>query len=179
MELPGHPDYEPQVSTPSGEDGGTSVANVNPKEVFPSIGPGITFRQRYMWSSKKHASRQISLNLSFPGPVELTAIMVHSQHSGKFNEAKAVRIEARTGPDYRLAKSTPLSSSDELVTFPATTAKEWRLSFQANQSQKVCLRGLQYFSGTTQLFPPRAPYKWRETIGVDLPAFPRPNPDRN
>jgi hypothetical protein len=46
-----------------------------------------------------------------------------------------------------------------MVTLPKTKGQVWRLEFQAGESQQVVLRGLRYFSGADELFPPLVPYQ--------------------
>jgi len=171
MNLPRHPDFDPIMTTPSGEDTGSRVAHLN-RGIVPSAGPGITFRGRFMWSSKKQPNRKVVLNLSFPGKIPMTAIMLHSQHSGKHNKPESILIEAKTSEDFEHVASQPVEQADERISFPRTTAQDWRFTFTADSTQKICLRGLQYFSDETQVFPPWVPYRWSETLGISLPALP-------
>jgi hypothetical protein len=172
MKVPGHPDYGPTFSTPSGEVSGSHVENINKREILPSTGPGVTYQQQFMWASDKQADRRVVLNLDFPGEVSLTRLIVHSGHSGKYNRAERVRVEILGGDRPKLIAEKSLASADASVEFDAVKARHWRLTFLAGQSGKVCLRGLQYFNNAQQLFPPPIPYNWRNRIGVDLPAFP-------
>jgi len=125
-----------------------------------------------MWSSKKQPNRKVVLNLSFPGKIPMTAIMLHSQHSGKHNKPESILIEAKTSEDFEHVASQPVEQADERISFPRTTAQDWRFTFTADSTQKICLRGLQYFSDETQVFPPWVPYRWSETLGISLPALP-------
>jgi hypothetical protein len=176
MPLPGHPIYGPVLTTPSGEDNGSKVTNVNRREVLPSAGPGITFRQQWMWASSKQPDGRVVLNLTFPAEVSLTRLVIHSEHSGKYNRAHGIRIETRDGNDTRVVTEQPILKADASVEFTAATARDWRLTFKAGPTNKVCLRGLQYFSNERALFPPAVPYDWRQQIGIDLPAFPPRQP---
>lgn len=171
MKIPGHPDYGSTFSTPSGEVNGSLVTNVNLREILPSAGPGVTYHQRFMWASGKQDDGRIVLNLDFPGEISLTRLIVHSEHSGKYNRAEGVRVEILEGDRPRLVTEKTLATSDASVEFDSATARQWRLTFLAGPSGKVCVRGLQYFNSDRQLFPPPVPYNWRELIGVDLPAF--------
>jgi hypothetical protein len=171
MKLPDHPNFGPILTTPSGEVNGSKVTFVN-REILPSTGPGITFRPRYMWASMKQPNGKIVLNVSFPSEIRLSSIIIHSQHSGKYNKAKSIVIEARINEDFQRVTAQPLEQADERVSFPRTTAQDWRLIFSADSSQRICLRGLQYFFDETQVFPPWVPYDWRDKLGIDLPAFP-------
>ena len=172
MELPGHPNYGPVFSTPSGEDNGSKVANINRREILRSAGPGITFRQTHMWASKKQPDGQAVLNVTFPGEITLTRLLIHSEHSGKYNRASGVCVEARVGDEYRSVTEQLITSADATVEFEAVTASNWRLIFATGPSSKVCLRGLQYFNNDQQLLPPPVTYDWQEQIGVNLSAIP-------
>jgi hypothetical protein len=171
MKIPGHPDYGPTFSTPSGQVNGSQVSNINLREILPSTGPGVTYQQQYMWASDKQDNGRVVLNLDFPAKISLTQLTVHSGHSGKYNRAEGVRIEILEGDRPRLVAEKTLATSDASVEFESAAARRWRLTFLAGQSGKACLRGLQYFNDDQQLFPPPVPYNWRELIGVDLPAF--------
>ena len=163
MRIEGHPDFEPTVTTESGEANSSSVANVVRKTILPDAGPGVTFNARDMWASENSETGWVSLEVTFPDKVRLTRIMVHSQHSGKYNKAHAVRIETKGEHGYQIVKESPLAQSDAVVSFPKATAKQWRLSFQTGPTKRVCLRGLQFFADNTQLFPPRVPYGAKNT----------------
>jgi hypothetical protein len=41
---------------------------------------------------------------------------------------------------------------------PSATVQKWRLSFQAGDSGFVAIRGLEFFSGGKEVFPPPVPY---------------------
>lgn len=171
MQIPGRPDYGPVMTTPSGEVNGSKVTNLNLREILPSTGPGVTYQRQFMWASDKQADGRIVLNLEFPGDVSLTRLLIHSEHSGKYNRAEGVRIEISDGDRHRLVTETSLTTADATVEFDAASARMWRLTFKAGPTGKVCLRGLQYFYKEQQLFPPPVPYDWREQISVDVPAF--------
>jgi hypothetical protein len=171
MKIPDHPDYDPAFTTPSGEVNGSKVTNLNEREILPSVGPGVTYQQRFMWASGEQANGQVVLDLDFPGEVSLTRLLIHSGHSGKYNRAEGVRVETLDGNRHQVVTEKPLATADAEVEFDAATSRKWRLTFTAGSSKKVCLRGLQYFYKDQPLFPPPVPYNWRERIGVNVPAF--------
>lgn len=168
LEVNEHPNYEPAITTESGEANGSSVKNVIGREILPDVGPGVTFNPRFMWASENSSTGWVSLELSFPEPVKLDQIMVHSQHSGKYNRAHAVRIEIGSRDSFRSVFTTPLTESDAIVEFPAASASRWRLWFQAGQSKRVCLRGLQLYCSDSLLFGPRVPYRGTKLINAIL-----------
>jgi hypothetical protein len=45
------------------------------------------------------------------------------------------------------------------VSFPATKGRVWQLELRADETGEVTLRGLQFFSGDDELFPPLVPYR--------------------
>lgn len=167
MSIPGRPEYGPQFSTPSGEGFGSKVTNLNRRGILPNQGPGVTFNPHWMWASNKQPSGQIVLNLSFPGEVSLDRMIIHSEHSGKYNRAEAVKIEIVDRVESIHVTDQLVSSADESIEFEAASGKDWRLTLTAGPSGNVCMRGLEYFSDEQQLFPPPVPYNWRERIGVN------------
>ena len=177
MALPGHPNYEPTLSTPSGEDNGSKVGNIF-TEVVPNEGPGVTFRASRMWLTLPPADGKVTLDVTFPGAVKLAAMTVHSQHSGRWNAATGIQVAVRAdgSEQWREIASVPQASPSQRVQFPATESLHWRLTFQAaklkDEWQRVCLRGLQFFAGAdgeVELFPPRVPFDWHKKLGVELP----------
>jgi hypothetical protein len=171
MEIPGHPNYGPVFTTPSGELNGSKVTNLNRQEILPNVGPGVTYQQQFMWASGEQSSGRIVLDLNFPGEISLTRLLIHSEHSGKYNRAEGVQIETLNGNRNQLVAEKILSTADAEVEFDSQTSRMWRLTFTAGSSKRVCLRGLQFFHKDQPLFPPPVPYDWREQIGVDVSPF--------
>ena len=101
----------------------------------------------------------VEVTVKFPKPIQLTGVGIHSQHSGKSHAAQAVRIDAKTKSGVKNVSKTQLKSVDETISFEPTTADEWQLYFQTGPSRQVVLRGLQFFDGDEELFPPRVPYQ--------------------
>jgi hypothetical protein len=159
MKIPNHPDG-PKFTTESGEDFGTKVTNLatgpigsNKKEKGK-----VTFDAGTMWQSARSKTGWVSVEVKFPYEVELTQIGVHSQHSGEYNAARAVRVAAQDAKEqFRQVTQTALKSPDEKVTITKTKARVWRFEFQAGDSQSVTLRGLRFFSGADELFPTLLP----------------------
>ncbi len=168
LEVNGHANYEPTITTESGEANGSSVENVIGREILPDAGPGVTFNPRFMWASENSTTGHISLELEFPTPICLNQIMVHSQHSGKYNKANAIRVEMESSGAFEPVFVGPLTGSDAIVRFRTTEASCWRLWFQAGQSKRVCLRGLQLYLDDTLLFGPRVPYDGTKLVNAVL-----------
>lgn len=159
MKIPDQPDG-PKFATESGEDFGSKVTNLargplgsNKKEKGK-----VTFDAGTMWQSAKTKTGWVSVEVAFPYEVELTHVGVHSQHSGEYNAARAVRV-AVPGPKdkFRQVAQAALKSADDKVTIPKTKSRVWRFEFQAGESQSVTLRGLRFYSGADELFPTLIP----------------------
>ena len=159
MIIPNHPGV-PKYTTDSGEDFGTKVANLangplgsNKKEKGK-----VTFDAGTMWQSGKSKTGWVSVEVTFPYEVELSHIGVHSQHSGEFHAARAVRVSVPDAKDkLRQVVLAALKSADDKVAVPKTKARVWRFEFQTGESQSVTLRGLRFYSGTDELFPTQIP----------------------
>lgn len=68
-----------------------------------------------------------------------------------------MRIEAETaGPLEEVAAKGSLDPDDE-VRFSPTEAKRWKFFFQAGETRREVVRGLRFFLGDEQLFPPFMP----------------------
>ena len=151
MKIPGRPDYGPTFSTPSGEDSGSRITNLNQRFIPSSEGPGVTFDKRNMWASKKQPSGKVVVNVEFPFEVTLTSFKIHSEHSGQYNRASALACRRSVGGASRTVADSPLTDADDQVDFSAATSQLWRLTLQAGKSGKVCLRGLQFFNGQSAI----------------------------
>lgn len=90
-------------------------------------------------------------------PVELTRIIVYSQHSGKYNLASAVGVQAKVGGTLQDMARVMVSKPEATVSFDPTKARSWKLHFRTGRQPKVCIRGLRYFSGDDEVFPPLVP----------------------
>ncbi|HEY1190236.1 MAG TPA: hypothetical protein VGE74_21500 [Gemmata sp.] len=160
MKIPNHPDL-PKFVTASGEEFGSKVANLANGPLVPNKKTAdgkVTFNPATMWQSAKTKTGLVSLDVTFPYEVELTRIGIHSQHSGEHNPALAVRVSVQ-GPkeQFRRLVQTKLKSADDAVTVPKTKGRVWRFELQPGPSQSVTLRGLRFYSGTDELFPPQVP----------------------
>lgn len=98
------------------------------------------------------------MEVKFPYEVEMTQIGVHSQHSGEYHAARAVRVAAQDAKEqFRQVAQSALKSADDKVTITKTKSRVWRFEFQAWNSQSVTLRGRGFFSGADELFPTLLP----------------------
>ncbi len=155
-----------RVTTTSGETFGSQVANivqghVHSNSLAPDLAdkPGAsTFSPRWMWHSDVAVSGWVSVEVTFPSAVELTAVAIHSQHSGKYHIAAAAQITAITTAGPKQVVATDLNSADEKVSFSPTEAQTWRFELRPGESQQVTLRGLRFFCGDEEIFPTLVPY---------------------
>lgn len=161
MKIPGHANAA--LTTESGEDLGTNVANLLQGAIKDNANTGkVTFDAGSMWSSAQSSTGWVTVKLTAPYEVDLTGVEIHSQHSGQYHAALALRVSA-IGPDGKIvgvAKSA-LKSPDETVKWakPKAKAKVWLLELQTTQTGVVVLRGLRFQSGDTDLFPSLIPTK--------------------
>jgi hypothetical protein len=154
MTIPGQPGTV-AVTTKSGEDFGSKVSNIVHGPLLTSADTGqVTFDGKAMWQSAKSPTGWVSVTVAFPFEVELTGIGVHSQHSGKYHPARAVRVSVQGSADSFLpVGNADLKSVDATVALPKAKGKVWQFDFQAGETGIVVLRGLQFFDGADELFP--------------------------
>lgn len=142
-----------KVTTASGEDYGSKVTNIFHGLIPPNerdIG-GFNYNAKTMWHSAM--VRTATIDVAFSRGMEMTKLAIHSQHSGGFHAAKAVRISVLEDGKFRVVTHADLDSVDETVAVPKTKARVWRFEFQPGDSGYVLLRGLRFFSGE-EPFPP-------------------------
>jgi len=145
------------VTTTSGEAQRSKATNVVHKRILPSRG-SVGFNPNNMWRSGPAVDGWVSLAITFPFEVELTKIRVQSQHSGTSHAAEAVRVEAMRPDGFQPVVEAPLPEADSLVQFTPTKARQWQTHFQAGRSRTVVIRGLRFYQGDRELFPPVDPY---------------------
>jgi hypothetical protein len=155
MKIPGQPDGI-RVTTTSGEMFDSRVGNIVQGRIKPSRDDGsVQFDPATMWHSGNDSNGWVTADLVFPMAVELTAIRVHSQHSGKYNAARAARISIQSGGgQWEVVVEQAVHNIDERVAFGGTQAQTWRLQLAPGSSNRVAVRGLQLYSGDTEIFLP-------------------------
>ena len=159
MEIPGEPPYAIQATTTSGEAFGSSVQNTVIGEIKPNSGPDVTYDARTMWSSDVVPDGWANLELTFPFPVTLTRIAVHSQHSGLYHVARGIRVATVGASGPTAVSERSLAGADDSVDFDRHTSWTWRLEFQTGDTRMVVIRGLEFFDGDDEVFPPLVPYR--------------------
>jgi curved DNA-binding protein CbpA len=156
MKIDGHPAYELRIATDSGQAFGTKVSNIIQNRISPSAGG--QFDPNSMWQSGKSEGGMAVVMVTFSSPVTLAAVGVHSQHSGTYNAADHVRVEAQKRDGFQPVADSPVHATDAIVPLlEQSTAKIWRLSFHAANNKEVTLRGLQFFTRNGEIFSPQVP----------------------
>jgi hypothetical protein len=158
MIIPGQPDSWIKATTSSGETYKSHVKEIAEQDWIEPSSPEMGFDYTRMWSSAKSPDGWVSVDLTFPFAVNLNGIGIHSEHSGKYHPVKRVKIQVWDSGGYRDVYAGDINSINDYVSFPFTTGQNWRLFFKAGKSGMVVLRGLRYFSGELELFPPLIPY---------------------
>lgn len=148
------------VRTTSGESYNSKVSNIVQNIIYPSIDNGkVTYDSSTMWHSAQTKNGWVTLELTFPSAVELTGITIHSQHSGKYHAAEAVRIHTMNpSAHYDCLGEFRLKNNDQRVDFKFTKTQRLKLDLKSGQSGFVVLRGLEFFNGTEEFFSPPLPY---------------------
>ena len=160
MDLPGQLDRL-NVSTDSGEEDGSSVDNVLLGPALPS-GRLPVFAPATMWRSAKSQTGWVSLQVEFPLAVPLTRVAVHTMRPRDSDAAVAVRVSVPApGGRFRAVAERSLTSADGAQAIPRTTARVWRFEFRTGPSGSVVIRGLQFFTGANEIFPPQVPFPGR------------------
>ena len=154
MTIPGQPDSRVRVKTSSGETDKSSVSCVVGGKIKSSRS---RFDPKTMWASSPTTSDWVSVELEFPMPVRISKITVYSLCTDRRDPAHALEVQAKFGNKYRTVAHDPLNSINDSLSFRPTESKDWRLFFKTGQSKKVVLRGLRFFSGDAEIFPPLLP----------------------
>lgn len=154
--LPGHPEDQVEIESLSGDSQGSRAKNLVRKQIVPNkrsttSKQGINYDNKSMWHSDDTGTEYRSVNVTFPVETRLTAIRIHSQHSGRIHPVTAFRAAALDNNE-TMAVDTPITSDNQLVTFPSAKSRKWRLDFKPGKSGKVALRGLQFYFNETELY---------------------------
>jgi len=157
MKLPQHPLV--QVKTSDGEAKNSSVQNIVHSRIRPSVKGGkFAFDRKSMWLSTPQDDGVASVQLTFPMQVDLNRIKIYSQHSGKHHGVAGVRVSTvDTSKETTLVVKSKIRTPDGEIKFKSVKSKKWKIEFQAGQSKKVVIRGLRFFNGDQEMFPPSVP----------------------
>ena len=154
--LPGHPPDRIEITSLSGESVGSRAKNLVRKQIVPNERSktnkqGTNYNSKTMWHSDKTLTEYRSLMVKFPVETSLTAVRIHSQHSGKVHPVTEFRASTLDNNE-TTAVDTKITTDNQLVTFPLAKSRKWRLDFKPGKSGKVVLRGLQFYFNETELY---------------------------
>jgi hypothetical protein len=155
IKMEGQPDYTIEVKSNAGSAFNSKVESCVVGYFRQSPGPDISFDAGSMWHSEPVAEN-VTLDLTFPFPVELTKIRLYSGHSGQYHPVKAFSCSVPNADGtQKLLANHEMKSFDGEVTFAATESQHWHLELTPSESKTIVLRGLRFYSGTTEVFPPQ------------------------
>jgi hypothetical protein len=155
VKLEGQPDYAIDVKSNAGAAFNSKLESCVVGHFRASPGPTLYYDAGSMWHSEP-VEGNVTLDLTFPFPVELTKIQLYSGHSGQYHPVKAfsVSVPTATGSQNSLANHE-MKSFDGEVTFSGTESQQWHLEMTPSESKTIVLRGLRFYSGKTEIFPPQ------------------------
>ncbi len=155
IKLEDQPDYAIGVKSNAGAAFNSKLESCVVGHLRSSPGPTLYYDAGSMWHSEP-VEGNVTLDLTFPFSVELTRIRLYSGHSGQYHPVKAFSVSAyTTDGDEKLLANHEMKSFDGEVTFTTTESQQWHLEMTPSESRTIVLRGLRFYSGTTEIFPPQ------------------------
>ncbi len=152
MPIEGHP-WEVIASTADGEEFGSTAGNAVQGLLVPSSSDA-GFDASVMWHTAYDLAPGtfVGVDLELPVPVRLSGLAVHSEHSGLYHRSDHLRVT--TLDDQVVRVDQPLAGADARVTFAPFVAQRLRVQLRVPASGAVTVRGLRFFEGALELFPP-------------------------
>lgn len=140
--------------------GGTaSRLNDTPSRWILSSHPEIGFVGEHMWhSSQANEAGWVSLDVTFSRSVTLNRLLVYTEHSGQYHRAHEVQLEKQVRSGFEPVVHAKTPSRDAEIEFPAAKAQRWRIALKAGASGQVVVRGVRFFLGDEEWFPPLGPH---------------------
>ena len=155
VDLPDLPEYKVNATSTSGSTESTLPENAVNRSIWP---PG-TFNAQTMWvSGDADDNGWVPLEVEFPKTEIMDRVSIHSRHQNSINPAEKVRIEVWLNGSYTLVTEKTIETPDKTVFFDSRSGAKWRFLFKAGSSRKVTIRGIQFYDGNVQLYPPLFPY---------------------
>jgi hypothetical protein len=146
-----------KVTTDSGEADGSTVGSVLVGDMKPG---DLSFDPSVMWRSLPSSTGWVSLDVEFPVEAALTRVRIHSMPLGTAEAIQSVKVSwFATSGELRSVGSTKVKATDQTVQFAKNSAKKWRIGFQVQPGGSAVIRGLEFYDGKEQLFPPLVPYQ--------------------
>jgi hypothetical protein len=147
--------YEVLTVTDAGEAFGSVAQSVVQGILLPSL-PGIGFDPTTMWHTAYDLApgTWVSVELSLPIAIELTGLGLHTQHSGLYHQADAVRVYDLDDGEVLIADSA-VDAPDVRIDVSAAEVSHLRIDLRVGPSGSVTVRGLRFFEGELELFASR------------------------
>ena len=159
MNLPGHPNFYPTATSNVGSYGGSQPERCLYGFIRPSEGPGVTYDGDNMWhTTHNFLDSQARLDITFPFPVEIDGLGVHTQHSAMDHHATHIRVLATDRKKPTVLADQDLKSIDAELPLPLTRSRKWRLELTPGPSRTIVVRGIRFLKNGKEIYPRTAPY---------------------
>lgn len=158
MTLPGQPNFYPTATSNVGSSQGSQVERCLYGAIRPSEGPGVNFDQDNMWHTAPQIPDKARLDITFPFPVEIDGLGVHTQHSAMDHHATHIRVQATDGQAPIDLADQDLDSIDAELPLPKTLSQKWRLELTPGPSKTIVVRGIRFLRNGKEIYPRMAPY---------------------
>lgn len=159
MNLPGHPNFYPTATSNVGSYGGSQPERCLYGFIRPSEGPGVTYDGSNMWHTvHEFPASRARLDITFPFPVEINGLGVHTQHSAMDHHATHIRVQATDMEKPTELADQDLKSIDAELPLPMTRSRKWRLELTPGPSQTIVVRGIRFLKNGKEIYPRMAPY---------------------
>ena len=136
----------------------SKVQNLNdtPQRRIRPNTAAVGFDPTTMWhSGTVNAKGWVSLEVTFPIATTLDRVQVYSQHSGQFHRAEEVQIEvADLAGKFQFVARVEAKTANTTLKFAATAGHVWKLAFRGKSGGHVVIRGLRFFIGQREWYPP-------------------------
>lgn len=147
--------------TGSGSAWGSDVTNLSKRDLIKPNRPvghaDIAYDPSRMWHSPGVGPNVwVSFEVTFPYPVNLSAVKAYTQHSGAYHKADEIQVERFNGTSFQFVTRVSSPTAETVVTFPGIQSQRWLFAFRAGSSGAVVVRGMRFFSGDQELFPIRS-----------------------
>lgn len=161
-EILGQKSFKIIVSTEDHELEGTAASNIVHTAIrtdkYQNLKSSVGFDPKTMWLGKPEDGI-ITATLTFPIPVSLSKLCVHSGCGGKYHSAKSIQVQVEKEGEFVDVCTYELKSLDEYVSFKKTEAQVWHLSFKTQKNSKIVIRGVRFFTNQCEIFSPVIPYQ--------------------
>lgn len=159
MNLPGHPSFYPTVKTNVESFGGSRPETCLYEVIRPSEGPNVTYNSGTMWHTEhQFSSKHAQMDISFPFPVEIDGLGIHTQHSAMDHHATHIRVQATDGVSPTELADQDLQAVDAEIAFTSARSRRWRLELTPGPSKTIVVRGIRFLKGGKEIYPRMAPY---------------------